>query len=91
MGNEPAYLQQIDEGCGRFQGFHIRGNHQQELASRIKYYENDRQVISKIFQTCIDPMNTASHLVNIVSGHICTDEVNVYKCYGPGQSPDERI
>ena len=39
------------------------------------YHENDRQVIRGKLYTRIDPLNTASHLVNIVSGHICRDEI----------------
>ena len=50
--------------------------HKEELASQINCNENDREVIRKKLQTCIDPLNTASHHVKIVSGHICTDEVN---------------
>ena len=34
----------------------------------------------------LDPLNTASHLVNIVSGHICTDEVNVYNAIDLGKA-----
>ena len=49
------------------------------------YPENDRQVISGKLYTCIDPLNTASHLVNIVSGHICTDEVNLYNAIDLGK------
>ena len=49
-------------------------SHNEELASRIKYDENDRQVIREKLKLCIDPLNTAgqaSALVNIVSGRIC--------------------
>ena len=54
-------------------------SHKEELASWIKYDEKDRQVIREKLKTCIDPLNTAgqaSALINIVSGHICPDEVN---------------
>ncbi len=61
-------------------------SHKEELASRVKYDENDRQVIREKLQTCIDPSNTASHLVNIVTGHICTDEVNVHNAIDLGKS-----
>ncbi len=61
-------------------------SHKEELASRVKYDENDRQVIREKLQTCIDPLNTASHLVNIVTGHICTDEVNVHNAIDLGKS-----
>ena len=60
----------------------------EELASWIKYDENDRQVI----KTCIDPLNTAgqaSVLVNIVSGHICLDEVNVHDAVDLGKAQME--
>ena len=53
--------------------------HKEELASRIIYDENDRQVIREKLKLCIDPLNTAgqaSALVNIISGRICPDEVN---------------
>ena len=36
-------------------------------------------------QTCRDPLNTANHLVNIFSGHICVDEVNVCNAIDLGQ------
>ena len=55
--------------------------HKEKLASRIKYDENDRQVIRDKLKLWIDPLYTAgqiSTLVNIVSGCICPDEVN--KC-----------
>ncbi len=61
-------------------------SHKEELASRVKYDENDRQVIREKLQTCIDPLNTASHLLNIVTGHICTDEVNVHNAIDLGKS-----
>ena len=55
-------------------------SHKEELTSRIKYDENDRQVIKEQLKLCIDTLNTAgqaSALVNIVSGRICPDEVYV--------------
>ena len=56
-------------------------SHKEELTSRIKYDENDRQVIMEKLKLCIDPLNTAgqaSALVNIVSGRICPVEINVH-------------
>ena len=53
-------------------------SYKEELASRIKYDENDRQVIREKLKLCIDSLNTAgqaSALVNIVYGCICPDEV----------------
>ena len=53
----------------------------EELALRIIYDENDRQVIREKLKLCINPLNRtgqASALVNIVSGRICPDEVNVH-------------
>ena len=41
---------------------------------------------------CIDPLNTAgqaSALVNIVSGHICPDEVNVHDAVDLGKAQME--
>ncbi len=58
-------------------------SHKEEIASRVKYDENDRQVIREKLQTCIDPLNTASHLVNIVTGHICTTEVTLLTWENP--------
>ena len=49
-------------------------SHKEELVSRIKYDENDRQVIREKLKLSIDPLNTAgqaSALINIVSGRIC--------------------
>ena len=54
-------------------------SHKEELALRIKYDENDRQVIREKLKLCIDPLSTAgqaSALVNTVSGRICPDEIN---------------
>ena len=54
--------------------------------------QNDRQVIREKLKTCIDPLNTAgqaSALVNIVSGHICTDEVNVHDAVDLGKAQME--
>ena len=62
--------------------------HKEELASRINMMKITAIIRGKL-QTYIDPLNTASHLVNIVSGHICTDEVNIYNAID--LSPDERI
>ena len=56
-------------------------SHKEELASRIKYDVNDRQVIRGKLKLCIDPLSTAgqaSALVNTVSGCICPDEINVH-------------
>ena len=61
-------------------------SHKEELASQIKYDENDRQVIREKLEFCIDPLNTvgqASALINIISGHICPDEVNVHDAVAP--------
>ena len=67
-------------------------SHKEELASQIKYDENDRQVIMDKLKLCIDPLNTAgqaSALVNIVSGRICPDEVNVYDAVDLGKAQME--
>ena len=67
-------------------------SHKEKLASRIKYDENDRQVIWEKPKTCIDPLNTAgqaSALVNIVSGHICPDEVSVHDAVDLGKAQME--
>ncbi len=52
-------------------------SHKEELVSRIKYDENDRQVIREKMKLCIDSLNMAgqaSALEYIVSGSICPDE-----------------
>ena len=68
-------------------------SHKEELASRIKYDENDdRQVIREKLKLCIDPLNTASQasaLVNKVSGRICPDEVNVHDAVDLGKTQME--
>ena len=67
-------------------------SHKEELASRIKYDENDRQVIKEKLKLSIDPLNTAgqaSALVNIVSGRICPDEVNVHDAVDLGKAQME--
>ena len=67
-------------------------SHKEELALRIKYDENDREVIMEKLKLCIDPLNTAgqtSALVNIVSGRICPGEVNVHDAVDRGQAQME--
>ena len=67
-------------------------SHKEELTSRIKYDENHRQVIREELKLCIDPLNTAgqaSALVNIVSGSICPDEVNVHDAVDLGKAQME--
>ena len=67
-------------------------SHKEELASQIKYDENDRQVIMDKLKLCIDPLNTAglaSSLVNLVPGRICPDEVNVYDAVDLGKAQME--
>ena len=69
-------------------------SHKEELESRIKYDENDRQVIIKKLKLSIDPLNTAgqaSALVNMVSGRICPDEVNVHDAVDLGQAEMEEF
>ena len=64
-------------------------SHKEELASRIKYDENERQVIREKLKFCIDPLNTAgqaSALVNLVSGHMFPDEVNVHDAVDLGKA-----
>ena len=56
-------------------------SNKEELALRIKYDENDRQVNREKLKLCIDPLNTAgqaSALVNTVSGRISPYEINVH-------------
>ena len=65
--------------------------HKGELASWIKYDENDRKVIRKK-PKLFDPLNTAgqaSAFVNIVSGSICPDEVNVHDAVDLGKAQME--
>ena len=50
-----------------------------------KYDENDKQVIMEKLQTCIDPLEYSKPLCKIVSGLICTDEVNVYNAIDLGK------
>ena len=67
-------------------------SHKEELASLIKYDKNDRQVIREELKLCIDPLNTAgqaSALVNIVSGRICPDEINVHDAVDLGKAQME--
>ena len=67
-------------------------SHKEELASWIKYDENDRQVIKEKLKLYIDPLNTAgqaSALVNIVSGRICPDAVNVHHAVDLGKAQME--
>ena len=64
-------------------------SHKEELASWIKYDENYRQVKREKLKLCIDPLNTAgqaSALVNIVSGRICPDEVNIHDAVDLGKA-----
>ena len=68
-------------------------SHKEELASRIKYDEKERQVIREKLKLCIDPLNTAgqiSALVNIVSGRICPDEVYVHDAVDLGKAQMEQ-
>ena len=61
-------------------------SHKVELASQIKYDENDWPKL------CIDPLNIAGQahaLVNIVSGCICPDEVNVHDAVDLGKAQME--
>ena len=67
-------------------------SHKEELVSQIKYDENDRHVIMEKLKLCIDPLNTAgqvSALVNIVSGCICPDEINVHDAVDLGKAQME--
>ena len=66
--------------------------HKEEMVSRVKYDENDWQVITEKLKTCIDPLYTAGQtftLVNIVSGHICPNEVNVHDAIDLGKAQME--
>ena len=63
--------------------------HKEELVSRFKYDENDKQFVREKLKTCIDPLNTAgqaSALVNIISGLICPDEVNEHDAVDLGKA-----
>ena len=60
-------------------------SHKEELASRIKYDENDRQVIREKLKTCID----AGQASVLVSGHICPDEVNIHDAVDLGKAQME--
>ena len=42
-------------------------SHKEELVSRIKYNENNRQVIRDKLKTCIDPLNIAGHTSALVT------------------------
>ena len=56
-------------------------NHKEEAKSRIKSDRADRENLSKKLELCIDPLDHASHppfILNIVSGQIANDTVNVH-------------
>ena len=61
--------------------------HKAELESRIKYDESDRQVIREKPKLCIDrTAGQVSALVNIISGHICQDNINVHDAVDLGKA-----
>ena len=56
-------------------------NHKEEAKSRIKSDRADSENLSKKLELCIDPRDHASHppsILNIVSGQIANDTVNVH-------------
>ena len=66
----------------------------EELASQIKYDENDRQVNREKLKLCNDLLYTAgqvSALVNIVSGFIFPDELNVHDAVDLGKAQMEEF
>ena len=67
-------------------------SHKEELTSWIKYDEMTGKSLGEKKKLCIDPLNTAgqaSALVNIVSGRICPDEVNVHNAVDLGKAQME--
>lgn len=62
-------------------------NHKEETKSRIKSDGADRENLSKKIELCVDPLDPASHppsLLNIVSGQIANDTVNVHNAVAIG-------
>ena len=66
----------------------------EELTPQINYDENERLVNREILKLCNDPLNTAgqvSALVNIVSGRIFPDELNVHDAVDLGKAQMEEF
>lgn len=62
--------------------------HKEENPSRIRSDAQDRENIKKKLEACIDPFDTADHeksIVNIVTGRIATDKVNVHDAVAIGK------
>ena len=62
-------------------------NHKEKAKSRIKSDRADRENLSKKLELCIDPLDHASHppsILNIVSGQIANDTVNVHDAVAIG-------
>ena len=59
----------------------IQLSHKEEQSSRIKTDQNDRSKIRSMLETCIHPLECATHpdgaLMNIVTGEIAHPEANV--------------
>lgn len=63
--------------------------HKEEGKSRIKSDGEDRRKIRDMLSTCISPLNPEEHpeeLVNIVTGKLATDNVNVHRAHEIGRN-----